>query len=215
MLLGLDDLDWDEELLALFGVERELLPRLVRSSRSSPRDGSSASRCPSPASPATSRSLVGHGCADLAEAKATYGTGSFVLAHVGQSRRPAPAGLLETVAASGYAHEGAILASGAAIQWLRDGLGLVADAAESEQLARSVDSAAGVTFVPALAGLGSPHWDAEARGLISGITRATTRAHLVRAALEAIAFQVADVLELLPEPVGILARTAAPAQTAS
>ena len=205
MLLGLDDLDWDEELLALFGVERELLPRLVRSS-----EVVAEGRLLGVALPVAGiagdqqASLVGHGCFDPGEAKATYGTGSFVLAHVGQARRPAPAGLLETVAASGYAHEGAILASGAAIQWLRDGLGLITSAAESEQLARSVASAAGVTFVPALAGLGSPHWDAAARGLISGITRGTTRAHLVRAALEAIAFQVADVLELLPEPVGIL-----------
>ena len=116
-----------------------------------------------------------------------------------------PAGLLETVAASGgYAHEGAVLASGAAVQWLRDGLGILADAAESERLARSVDSTGGVSFVPAFAGLGSPHWNADARGLISGITRGTTRAQLVRAALEAIAFQVADVLDVLPGGVDVL-----------
>ena len=107
-------------------------------------------------------------------------------------------------ASGGYALEGAILASGAAIQWLRDGLGILADAGESEQLARSVESTDGVHFVPALAGLGSPHWDARARGLISGITRGTTRAHLVRAALEAIAFQVADVLDGLPGGVEVL-----------
>ena len=116
-----------------------------------------------------------------------------------------PSGLLETVSASGgFALEGAVLVGGAAIQWLRDGLGLLGDAAESEELARSVDSNGGVYFVPALTGLGSPHWDATARGLITGITRGTTRAHLVRAALEAIAFQVADVLDVLPGDVDVL-----------
>jgi glycerol kinase len=123
----------------------------------------------------------------------------------GVERMQAPEGLLETVAAPhGYALEGAVLASGAAIQWLRDGLGLIADAAESEALASSVDSAGGVCFVPALTGLGSPHWDADARGLVTGITRGTTRAHLVRAALEAIAFQVADVVDSIPGGVSVL-----------
>jgi glycerol kinase len=206
MLLGLDTLDWDDELLELFGVERDLLPRLV---------GSAEVACDAELLGVTlpiagiagdqQAALAGHGCFERGEAKATYGTGSFVLAHVGSGRQPVPDGLLETVAApSGFAHEGAILASGAAIQWLRDGLGALADAAESEELARAVESSGGVTFVPALAGLGSPHWEANARGLISGITRGTTRAHLVRAALEAIAFQVADVLDLLPGGVDVL-----------
>jgi glycerol kinase len=97
-----------------------------------------------------------------------------------------------------------VLASGAAVQWLRDSLGLIAGAAESEQLAEQVESTDGVYFVPALSGLGSPHWDPDARGLISGITRGTTRAHLARATLEAIAFQVADVLDALPSPVEVL-----------
>jgi glycerol kinase len=206
LLLDLDALDWDDELLDIFGVERELLPRLVGSAEvvgeaallgvSLPIAGMAGDQ---------QAALAGHGCFDRGEAKATYGTGSFVLAHVGEKRQAVPEGLLETVAApSGYAHEGAILASGAAIQWLRDGLGALADAAESEKLARAVDSSGGVTFVPALAGLGSPHWNPDARGLISGITRGTTRAHLVRAALEAIAFQVADVLDLLPGGVDVL-----------
>jgi glycerol kinase len=206
MLLGLDALDWDEELLALFGVERGLLPRVAGSAEvvgeaellgvTLPVAGTAGDQ---------QAALAGHGCFERGRAKATYGTGSFVLAHVGAAREPAPEGLLETAAApSGYAHEGAILASGAAIQWLRDGLGLLADAAESERLAREAGSAGGVTFVPALAGLGSPHWDPDARGLIGGITRGTTRGHLVRAALEAIAFQVADVLELLPGGVDVL-----------
>jgi glycerol kinase len=206
MLLDLDTLDWSGELLDLFGVDPALLPRLVRSSElvgeaellgvTLPIAGIAGDQ---------QAALFGHGCFDRGEAKATYGTGSFVLAHAGAERGPAPTGLLETVAASGgYALEGAILASGAAIQWLRDGLGILADASESERLARSVESTGGVSFVPAFAGLGSPHWDADARGVISGITRGTTRAHLVRAALEGIAFQVADVLDVLPAGVEVL-----------
>ncbi len=206
MLLDLDSLAWDDELLALFSVDRALLPRLVRSSEivgeaellgvTLPIAGIAGDQ---------QAALFGHGCFDRGEAKATYGTGSFVLAHAGAERWPVAPGLLETVAASGgYALEGAILASGAAIQWLRDGLGILADAAESERLARSVDSTGGVHFVPAFAGLGSPHWNADARGLISGITRGTTRAHVVRAALEGIAFQVADVLDVLPGGVEVL-----------
>ena len=206
MLLDLDSLDWNAELLELFGVDRALLPRLAGSSEvvgeaellgvTLPIAGIAGDQ---------QAALFGHGCFERGQAKATYGTGSFVLANAGAERGPAPAGLLETVAASGgYALEGAILASGAAIQWLRDGLGILADAAESERLARTVESTGGVTFVPAFAGLGSPHWNAEARGLISGITRGTTRAHLVRAALEGIAFQVADVLDVLPGGVDVL-----------
>ena len=206
MLLDLDTLDWSDELLDLFDVDRVLLPRLVRSSEvvgdasllgvTIPIAGIAGDQ---------QAALFGHGCFDRGEAKATYGTGSFVLANAGPERGQAPSGLLETVAASGgYALEGAILASGAAIQWLRDGLGILGDAQETESLARSVESTGGVSFVPAFAGLGSPHWDAEARGLISGITRGTTRAHIVRAALEGIAFQVADVLDLLPGGVDVL-----------
>ena len=206
MLLSLDSLDWDDELLDLFGVDRALLPRLVRSSEvvgeaellgvTIPIAGIAGDQ---------QAALFGHGCFDRGEAKATYGTGSFVLANAGAERGPAPPGLLETVAASGgYALEGAILASGAAIQWLRDELGILDDAAESERLARTVESTGGVSFVPAFAGLGSPHWNAEARGLISGITRGTTSAHIVRAALEGIAFQVADVLDVLPGGVEVL-----------
>jgi glycerol kinase len=206
MLLDIGALAWSGQLLELFGLDRALLPRLVSSSEvvgeaellgvTLPIAGIAGDQ---------QAALFGHGCFDRGEAKATYGTGSFVLANAGAERGAVPPGLLETVAASGgYALEGAILASGAAIQWLRDGLGILDDAAASEQLARSVDSTDGVHFVPALAGLGSPHWDAGARGLISGITRGTTRAHLVRAALEALAFQVADVLDGLPGAVEVL-----------
>ena len=206
MLLGLDSLDWDDELLALFGIERALLPKLVRSSEVVAEGELLGATLPIAGIAGDQQAaLAGHGCFARGEAKATYGTGSFVLVHAGEAREAAPAGLLETAAApAGYALEGAILASGAAIQWLRDGLGILADAAESEVLARRVESSDGVHFVPALTGLGSPHWNADARGLIDGITRGTTRAHLVRAALEAIAFQVADVLDAFPGRVGVL-----------
>ena len=202
LLARLDPVEWDDELLGVFGIDRGLLPAIVPSTGelaeatlldvTLPVRGIAGDQ---------QAALFGQGCHRAGEAKATYGTGSFVLVHSGDDARPRPEGLLTTAAADGYALEGAILTSGAAVQWLRDGLGIVETAAETEALARSVDSTDGVVFVPALAGLGSPWWDADARGLVSGITRGTTRAHLARAALEGIAHQVADVVDVLPEPL--------------
>jgi glycerol kinase len=210
MLLDLETLEWDDELLALFDVDRALLPRVVPSSQVLGEAELLGVRLPLAGIAGDQQAaLFGHGCFRPGQAKATYGTGSFVLAHVGAATGAPPAGLLKTAAATTrgnaeYALEGAILASGAAIQWLRDGLGIVASAAESETLARQVDSTGGVYLVPALAGLGSPHWDPDARGLVCGITRGTRRPHLARAALEAIAYQVADVLDVLPAPLDVL-----------
>jgi glycerol kinase len=205
MLVDLASLDWDDELLALFGVERSLLPRIVRSDAPLGTGELLGRRVELRGIAGDQQAaLYGQGCHRAGEGKATYGTGSFVLVHTGDDSSAPPHGLLKTAAADGYALEGAVLVSGAAVQWLRDGLGLIADAAESEALARSVDSSEGVVFVPALTGLGSPWWDADARGLVAGITRGTTRAHIVRAALEAIAHQVADVVEALPEPPAVL-----------
>ena len=205
MLVALATLDWDEELLTLFGIDRSVLPRIVCSDEPL-GEGELLDRRVALRGVAGDQqaALYGQGCHGAGEGKATYGTGSFVLVHTGDDASPPPHGLLKTAAADGYALEGAVLASGAAVQWLRDGLGLLSDAAESEALARSVDSTGGVVFVPALTGLGSPWWDPDARGLVAGITRGTTRAHLVRAALEAIAHQVADVVEALPKPPGVL-----------
>jgi glycerol kinase len=211
MLLDLDRLAWDDELLALFGIERSLLPEL-HPSASVIAEGSLLGETLPIAGIAGDQqaALFGQCCFAPGHAKATYGTGSFVLAHVGALAGVAPEGLLKSAVATppggppAYALEGAVLASGAAIQWLRDGLGLLTDAAESETVARQVDSSDGVYLVPALTGLGSPYWDPAARGLISGITRGTTRAHLVRAALEAIAFQVADVIEAVPGGLELL-----------
>src|SRR5207302_6997121 len=205
MLCSLATLDWDDELLVLFGVDPDLLPRIVASGAEVGEAELDGVSLPIRGVAGEQRAaLFGQGCHAPGEGKVTYGTGSFVLVHTGSAVPEPPHGLLATAAADGYALEGAVLASGAAVQWLRDGLGLLADAAESEALAQSVDSTGGVAFVPALAGLGSPWWDPDARGLVSGITRGTSRAHLVRAALEAIAHQVADVVDALPERPAVL-----------
>ncbi len=204
LLASLRTLDWDDELLALFGVDRGLLPRIIGSAEPAGEGELLGTRAQIRGIAGDQQAaLYGQGCHAAGEGKATYGTGTFVLVHTGDDASAPPPGLLKTAAADGYAHEGAVLVGGAALQWLRDGLGLLSGAAESEALAESVDSTGGVVFVPALTGLGSPWWDADARGLIAGLTRGTTTAHLVRAALEAIAHQVADVVEALPEqPVG-------------
>jgi glycerol kinase len=205
LLVDLETLDWDDELLTLFGVPRELLPRIVGSADSIGQ-GELNGRTVEIRGIAGDQqaALYGQGCHAPGEGKATYGTGSFVLVHTGADASRPPDGLLKTAAADGYALEGAVLTSGAAVQWLRDGLGLVGSAAETDALAASVDDTGGVHFVPALTGLGSPWWDADARGLVTGLTRGTTAAHLVRAALEAIAHQVADIVDALPDAPRVL-----------
>jgi glycerol kinase len=152
--------------------------------------------------------LFGQVCFETGTSKCTYGTGSFVLVNTGEELVRSDAGLLTTVAwdiGDGlvYALEGAIFVTGAAIQWLRDGLHIIDTAAETDALARTVDDTGGVVFVPALTGLGAPHWDPDARGAILGLTRGTTRAHLVRAALEAIAFEVRDVVDVMTRDAGV------------
>jgi glycerol kinase len=211
MLFGLDTHEWDEELLALFGVERSLLPRVVPSSGVVGEARFLGATVPITGIAGDQQAaLFGQGCFSAGDAKTTFGTGCFVLVNAGDAREPPPRGLLRTAAAVApgappqYALEGSVLVAGAAVQWLRDGLGLISGTGEAEALATSVDSTDGVVFVPALTGLGSPHWDPDARGLVSGLTRGTTRAHLVRAALEAIAFQVADVLDAFPGEVAVI-----------
>jgi glycerol kinase len=208
MLLNLETLDWDDELLALFGVPRHVLPRVCASSEIVGEATLLGTRVPVAGVAGDQQAaLFGQACFAPGQAKATYGTGNFVLTHMGSgepARSPAPHGLVRTAAcrlrdaAAEYALEGSIFVTGAAIQWLRDGLGVVAEAGDAEALARSLDGNEGVYFVPALAGLGSPHWVPEARGLITGLTRGTRREHLVRAALEAIAYQTRDVLDAMP-----------------
>ncbi len=211
MLLDLAAGAWDDELLALFGVDRAVLPQVVPSSGVVAEASLLGAQVPIAGIAGDQQAaLFGQGCFVPGEAKATYGTGTFVLVALGEEPGEPAAGLLTTAAAVApgtarrFAAEGSVLVGGAALQWLRDGLGVIASAAESERLATSVDSSGGVTFVPALTGLGSPQWRPDARGLICGLTRGTTRAHLVRAALEAVAHQVADVLDALPLDVAVL-----------
>jgi glycerol kinase len=211
MLLDLAAAAWDEELLALFGVDPAVMPEVVPSSGVVGEASFLGATVPVAGIAGDQQAaLFGQGCFAPGEAKATYGTGTFVLVNLGERPDEPGDGVLTTAAAvapgenRGFAAEGSVLVGGAALQWLRDGLGVIESAAESERLAESVESTGGVHFVPALTGLGSPQWRPDARGLISGLTRGTTRAHLVRAALEAIAHQVADVLEVLPLEVGVL-----------
>ncbi len=208
LLFDLADGDWSDELCSLFGVPRAALPELVPSwGHLATTDPGSFLGLELPVAGLAGdqqSALFGQTCFEVGDTKCTYGTGSFVLTNTGPEVVRSEAGLLSTAAwrsPSGemtYALEGAIFVTGAAVQWLRDGLQVVGSAAETQAIAATVDSTDGVVFVPALAGMGAPHWDPHARGLIVGITRGTTRAHLVRATLEAIAFEVRDVVDTLP-----------------
>jgi len=205
LLVDLDTLDWDDELLELFGVPHSALPRIVSSSGAIGEAELFGVRVPiGGAAGDQQAALFGQACFARGRAKATFGTGAFLLANGGSERTRPAEGVVETVAwrlgseAPIYAVEGSVFVTGAAVQWLRDALGLLADSAESESLARTVEDNGGVYFVPALAGLGSPHWVPEARGLISGVSGGTRREHLVRAALEAAAYQTRDVVDALP-----------------
>ena len=202
LLLNIHTLDWDEELLELFGVPPAVLPRVVSSSAPIAEAQLFEARIPVAGVAGDQQAaLFGQACFRPGQAKVTYGTGSFVLVNEGERPGPDREGLVRTVAwrldgePAVYALEGSIFITGAALQWLRDGLGLLGSAAESETLAESLGGNDGVYFVPALAGLGSPYWVPEARGLISGLTAGTRPEHLVRAALEAIAYQTCDVLD--------------------
>ncbi len=212
MLCDIRSRTWDPELCDLLGVPIDALPEIVPSSG---RIGVTSEKCGVPAGIPISgvagdqqAALFGQACVEPGMAKNTYGTGSFVLLNVGEEC-PAPTeGMLTTVAwtlADGtthYALEGAIFATGAAIQWLRDGIEIIDDAAETGPLAESVSDTGGVYVVPAFAGLGSPYWDPYARGTIVGITRGTGRAELTRATVESMAYQVRDVIDAMVEASG-------------
>jgi glycerol kinase len=202
LLYNLRTRDWDPELLQIFGVPRELLPAIVPSSGTVAETDAAHLGASFPIAGLAGdqqSALFGQGCCTEGLAKNTYGTGAFLLVATGQRLPSPPQGILATAACGprgepAYALEGSVFIAGAAIQWLRDGLGLIQSAAESDALARSVPDTGGVHFVPAFVGLGTPHWEAEARGTITGLTRGSSRAHLVRAALEAMAFSSADLL---------------------
>ena len=205
LLYNLRSRDWDPKLLQLFHVPREVLPEVVRSSGVVEHTDAAHLGFPLPIAGLAGdqqAALFGQGCISPGLAKNTYGTGAFLLVLTGD-RVPSPArGLLATAACGPqgepvYAVEGSVFVAGAAVQWLRDGLGVIERAAETEALARAVPDTGGVYFVPAFVGLGTPHWEPEARGTITGLTRGTSRAHLARAALEAMAYSSADLLEAM------------------
>ncbi len=203
---------WSDELCALFDVPRSVLPQVLPSSGrfgvTVPEHAAGLQVPVSGIAGDQQAALFGQACVEPGMTKNTYGTGSFVLTNVGANLPDPVEGLLTTVAWSlapgdvTYAMEGAIFITGAAVQWLRDGLGLIADAAETGPLAASVPDTGGVFLVPAFTGLGSPWWDPYARGTIVGLTRGTTRAHLARAVVEAMAFQTADVVEAITRASG-------------
>jgi glycerol kinase len=200
MLFDIRKLRWDEELCGILGVAPESLPEPVPSSEEYGTTSVFGGQVPVAGIAGDQQAaLFGQACQRPGEAKNTYGTGSFVLLNTGTVAPDPQEGLLTTVAWGlggevDYALEAAVFVTGAAVQWLRDGLGIITDAGETEALAGSLGSNDDVYFVPALTGLGSPHWDPYARGTIVGLTRGTGRAHLARAALEAIAYQTVDAV---------------------
>jgi len=200
MLFDIHELAWDEELCGLIRVDPTRLPEPRPSSCHFGTTTEFGGEVPVAGVAGDQQAaLFGQACHRPGMAKNTYGTGSFVLLNTGTEPPPAPEGLLATVAAGTedivpYALEASIFVTGAAVQWLRDGLGIIEEAAETEALAASLESNDGVYFVPALTGLGSPHWDPYARGTIVGLTRGSGRAHLARAALEAIAYETVDAV---------------------
>lgn len=204
LLFDIRNLRWDDDLCRLFAVPPKALPAVQPSLSifSHTKKDVLGAKIPIAGVLGDQQAaLFGQACLEEGEAKVTWGTGAFLLVNAGEKLPRPPAGILATVAYTGenlirYALEGSIFIAGAAIQWLRDGLGLINHAEESEVLAKSLPHNEGVYFVPALVGLGAPHWDPYARGVIVGLTRGTTKAHLARAALEAIAYQTCDLVEL-------------------
>jgi glycerol kinase len=202
---------WDDSLLRLFGVPASTLPDVRPSSGTFGRtrrvpglpDGIPIAGIAGDQQAA----LFGQGCVRAGQSKNTYGTGCFLLLHTGERPRRSNAGLLTTIACgprgeAAYALEGSVFVAGAAIQWLRDGLEILKHAADSDAIAVEVPDSGGVVFVPALVGLGAPYWRPDARGAIFGLTRGSTRAHLVRAALESLAFQTRDLCDAMARDAG-------------
>ena len=212
LLFDIHRLEWDDELLDLVGVPRSMLPRVQPTSGIVGETAPELFGRPIPIAALAGdqeAATFGQACFEPGMAKNTYGTGAFLLLNTGTTARPSANGLLSTVgwqlaagAPATYALEGSVFSAGSAVQWLRDGLGVIEHAADVEALAASIDDTEGVYLVPAFTGLGAPYWDPNARGTIVGITRGTTRAHLARATLEAIAFQVADVIEAMAADAG-------------
>ena len=216
LLYNIHGLRWDEELLHLLGIPQAILPEVNSSSHvhgyTEPRVFFGHSVPIAGIAGDQQAALFGHACFDEGFVKNTYGTGSFLLMNTGGKAVPSKEGLLTTIAwrlGDGpveYALEGSIFVTGAAVQWLRDGLKIIDSAADTEALARALDGNEGVYFVPALAGLGAPYWDPYARGTIVGLTRGTGREHLARAALESMCYQTCDVVEAMSRDSGLKIR---------
>jgi glycerol kinase len=215
MLMNLRTLDWDDELLGAMEVPRAMLPEIVSSAQpggwgDTRSDGPFGAAIPVCGVAGDQQAaLLGQCCFGTGDAKNTYGTGCFLLLNTGEEPVRSRHGLITTVAwrfgdeAPVYALEGSIAVAGALVQWLRDNLGLIATAPEIEALAGSVEDAAGVYIVPAFSGLFAPHWRADARGVIAGLTRYATKAHLARAALEAVCYQTREVIEAMRADSGV------------
>ncbi|WP_442507831.1 glycerol kinase GlpK [Novipirellula sp. SH528] len=210
MLFDINTHQWDDELLELLKIPHSVLPEVLPSSHLYGKTEPDLFGGEIPLGGAAGdqqSALFGQNCTQVGMAKNTYGTGCFMLMNIGEKPWASKCKLLTTVACTAgenrqYALEGSIFIAGAIVQWLRDGLGIIESSSEIEPLAASVTDSDGVYLVPAFAGLGAPHWDAYARGTIVGLTRGTTRAHIARAALEGIAFQVADVLDAMQKDAG-------------
>lgn len=211
LLFNLQTLDWDDELLRLLDVPRAMLPTVRSSSEVYGETDPSLFGAAIPiAGDAGDQQAAtfGQACFEPGSAKNTYGTGCFLLLNTGEAPVASKHGLLTTVGwriggQTTYCLEGSVFIAGAAVQWLRDGLGLIANSSDVESLAGSVPDTDGVYFVPAFVGLGAPYWDSDARGTIVGITRGTTKAHLARAALDAMAYQTRDVLDAMQKDSGV------------
>ncbi|MFL6416049.1 MAG: glycerol kinase GlpK [Bryobacteraceae bacterium] len=209
MLLNLETGAWDDELLSILGVPRSMLPEVVPSSGVCAHSKGILEGIPIAGIAGDQQSaLFGQMCTSPGMVKCTYGTGSFMLLNTGEKPVPSRNRLLTTIAwrignRTEYALEGSVFIAGAIVQWLRDELQIIRTAAEIEELAASVPDAAGVYVVPAFSGLGAPHWDQYARGSILGLTRGSSRAHIARAALEGIAFQIADIINAMENDSGV------------
>jgi glycerol kinase len=210
LLMNLKTLDWDDELLKLIGVPRAMLPEVRGSSEVYGETDASLFGASIPVSGNAGdqqAALFGQACFEPGSAKNTYGTGCFLLMNTGSTPVPSPGGLLTTVGwrvngQTTYCLEGAVFIAGAVVQWLRDGLRAIQTSADVERLMEKVPDSAGVYFVPAFVGLGAPYWDPYARGLVIGLTRGTTIEHIARAAVDAMAFQTKDVLDLMQRESG-------------
>ena len=214
MLYDITKCDWDDELLNRFGIPRAILPKVERSSHIFGYHTMDGVKIPiSGIAGDQQAALFGQHCTKPGESKNTYGTGCFLLMHTGDAPNFSENGLLTTMAATlegqapQYALEGSVFVGGAVIQWLRDALGLIRDSEDSEYFASKVADTGGTYLVPAFTGLGAPHWDMYARGTLVGMTRATGRNQIVRAALESIAYQTNDILTLMNDETGISTTT--------